>query len=425
MALAPREERVVHISKRTCTTVVIFVVVVVLFGWIAAVGGTRNVISLIDALTRIIGIIAPFGILISVLLLFWGLGTYITDSPSDPDKNVRLGRKRIVHSILLFLVLAILWGLTQFMQQSFGVQYSSSNLRNAEIPYVGAPVDKSSSPAYMPERYQESPTPLDITDTREFMKTSYTATLKTRDVRGMARNAKSIIREVEGRIDSEEVTEKYASLRFVVPQNKFESFRDEIENLVHTKLYVENVSSKNLLGQKQGIEQRTASEAGYRANLEQQKQSLDSNHAVTSSAYKSELASIVSQLATVRAQLRTAVDPQERSLLQIQETTLVNRESSVRQSIATENKTYNTRSAELASQIANSDGALSNLSSQDTQLLNNVATVTGSISIEWASLWALAVLLSHIHPVWIILVLILLAWWLGRRMRIIPRIEFV
>ena len=423
------DERVVQLSKKKFIGGIIVLILIALVGM--GVQSASSAASLIYDFRQLMDAITGIIVILSVLLLIWGLATYIIDGPvNDPERNKKIGRKRMVLGVIIFLVVGLLWVLAQFLNNSMGIQGSSANLRNQEMPYIDNSVSDSSYsapsiPMMTPPYYQDQKQQADITDTREFLKTSYSADIKTRDVRAMARNVKSIIREVDGRVDNEQIDEKRASLRFVVPQTKFESFRSEVEDLGYAKLYTENVSSENLLGQKQDIEQQTSSQSQYLADLQQQKQTLDNAHMGTAASYKKELASVVAQLATVRANLATAETTEKFTLYQIQETTLMDRESSLRRKIDIENKTYATKSTDLTNQIANAEAGLSSLSQQDTQLMNNVATVSGSISIERASLWAIAVLVSPLHPAWIILILLLLLWWFGRRVGFLPRVEFV
>lgn len=413
-----REDRVVQVSKKKFfgTIIVLIIIAVVVMGS----QGNGYSYGFFYNFERFMDNVGGIGLILAVLWLIWGLFTYITDSPSDPEKNKRLGQKRIGSGAILFLIISLLWVLAQYTGRSY---YGISSMQNVSAPSVGE--YGGSGTTMVPPEYRDQYGQKDITDTREFLKTSYSADIKTADVRTMERNVKSIVREEDGRVDSEQVSDRSAYLRFVVPQTKFESFRTKVAALTYAKLYVENISSENLLGQKQNIEGQTASQATYLADLQAQKKTLDSTHATKSAGYKKELADIVSQLATARVKINSAQTSDERTLYQIQETTLMARESSIRSSITAENKSYGTTSAELASKIANSNSYLSNLSQQDTDLLNNVATVSGSVSIEYADWWALAVLLSPIHPGWLVLILVLVVWYILRRTHVLPRIEFV
>ncbi|PIR44461.1 MAG: hypothetical protein COV10_04375 [Candidatus Vogelbacteria bacterium CG10_big_fil_rev_8_21_14_0_10_51_16] len=404
------QERVIHVSKRKFFGAII---VLIIIGLVATT--MHNTYGSYGLFDELVSASTGIGVILSVLWLIWGLGTNIINGPvDDPEKNKRLGRKRMILGLITFLVIGLLWVLVRFLASSMGL-YDSTNMMSQEIPYVGTTVRRPG-----PEQSQP-----DITDTREFLKMSYSANLKSRDVRNTARNVKSIIREADGRVDSEQVTDKHASLRFVVPQTRFESFRAEVESLTHKKLYVENVSSENLLSQKQNIERATSDQSSYLADLQLQKQTLANAHAGTSATYQRELASVLAQLVSVRESIRTAQTSQQRALFEIQETTLVARESTLRQNIDSENKTYAIKSADLANQIASAEKGLTNLGQQDTDLMNKVATVTGSIDIAWVSLWAMAVLISPLHPAWIILIVLLLLWWLGRLAGLLPRIELV
>ena len=114
------------------------------------------------------------------------------------------------------------------------------------------------SKAYYPDSY---PYPyynqgVPATDTREFLKVNYNASMRTRDVQGLTRRVVTTVRGFDGRIDQESSSPEYGSVGFVIPQSKYDAFRDELESLVNSRFLTVNVSSQNLLPQKQSIEEQ-------------------------------------------------------------------------------------------------------------------------------------------------------------------------
>jgi len=120
----------------------------------------------------------------------------------------------------------------------------------------GAPMmDNSVTSRLMRPDYYPNPE-VPITDTREFLKTYYKASMQTRDVSALTRRVETTVRGYDGRIDNESSAEKYGYVSFVLPQAKYETFRAELESLVSSRFLKVNISSQNLLSQKVGIEEQ-------------------------------------------------------------------------------------------------------------------------------------------------------------------------
>lgn len=338
-------------------------------------------------------------------------------------KVIRLSKKKLGWLVVIVVVLLLLvWAVINVVGRTYGID-QNSRLRGSQVPLVESPFGGESAPAVMPAYYPNNGSP-DITDTREFLKTSYSAELKTRDVRGVTRNVKGAIKDAEGRIDNISTSDRSAYISFVVPETKFEDFRDEIESLTQHKLYSERVSSENLLGQKQSIERQQVDQNSSLASLQQQEKTESQQHALNASSLKRDLGSVQAQLFSVRAQLAsTTLAADQRTLLLSEESTLLQREASAKKRLDKENSTYVARHNDLLSWISNAQNALNNLDAQNTDLLNNVATVSGSISVTWVSYWDILKIYSPIHPTWIIIILILVLWFLLRKR--LPKIEWV
>lgn len=110
------------------------------------------------------------------------------------------------------------------------------------------------NPDYYPYPYPNSDVP--VSDTREFLKVYYNASMLTRNVLSLTRRVEESVRGYGGRIDQESSSQKYGYLSFVLPQSKYNEFRAELESLVGSRFLTLNISSQNLLSQKVSIEEQ-------------------------------------------------------------------------------------------------------------------------------------------------------------------------
>src|SRR3989344_5004033 len=188
---------------------------------------------------------------------------------------------------------------------------------------------KGGSDMYYPYPYPSPDVP--VTDTREFLKVYYNASMRTRDVSVLTRRVETTVRGYSGRIDHESSSPQYGYVSFAVPQSKYDAFRAELESLVASRFLTVNISSQNLLPQKVSIE-------------EQQKQAD-----TALSDYKTARQKIVSAHARIVQFLQSKKD-------------------------ADRNIKY-------------AEDWIKAVQTQDQTLLDNVATVTGTVSIAWISLW--------------------------------------
>lgn len=236
------------------------------------------------------------------------------------------------------------------------VMMDSSGSSRGALP----PSESKIAPDIYPYPY---PTPdMPITDVREFLKVYYSATMRTRNVQGLTRRVETTVRGYSGRIDQQLSSQYYGSVSFAIPANKYDAFRDELESLVNSRLITTNISSQNLLPQKLSIE-------------EQQKQAN-----TTLSNYRAE-----------RQKLITAHTSAVQALqAQINQSTDQNILASLRQQLASENASYTAQLNAIESSIKSAEEWQKALQTQDQTLLDNVATVTGTVSLQWISLWDMA-----------------------------------
>jgi Ca2+/Na+ antiporter len=233
-----------------------------------------------------------------VLTLLYLIIRIIKSISAKTDEQRKGGRSKIVYSILCLFFILFLWG-THFFFKDIYPSPQNGALYEDDIPCVpnqalgiacdeyrdfsnslGAPGSRAPSMGFENDRnsydgsYNKGYGNPSISDTREFLKTSYASEIKTRDVSDTVKDVKNSVKGADGRIDSLESSEKYGYISFVVPKSKFEAFRDEIESLTHEKLYTEDISSKNLLTQKQGIEEQET-DVNYRlTNIQIEKERI-------------------------------------------------------------------------------------------------------------------------------------------------------
>jgi len=287
------------------------------------------------------------------------------------DTQSTLHSFRPKHISLLTIVLAILTVVTFIAISGPGVQYAvpmMGGVREAVMDTVSsggasAPAENKIAPdMYYPNPYPYPTPDVPITDTREFLKVYYNASMRARDVQGLTRRVETTVRGYSGRIDQQSSSQQYGSISFAVPQSKYDAFRTELESLVPSRFLTTNISSQNLLPQKLSIE-------------EQQKQA---DTALVN--YRAERQKIITAHTNAVQALQT----------QINESTEQGIISSLTQQLVSENSSYTVRLSSIDKRIQSAEEWQKAVQTQDQELLNNVATVTGTVSIQWISFWGIA-----------------------------------
>ena len=250
---------------------------------------------------------------------------------------------------------------------------------------------------YYPYYNQDVP----VTDTREFLKVNYNASMQTRDVQGLTRRVETTVRGYDGRIDQESSSPKYGYVSFVVPQAKYEAFRDELEGLVDSRFLTVNISSQNLLPQKQSIEEQQEQAESTLADYKAARQKIVNAHANAIKSLQSQIDADAEELIFLRAQTQT---PQIQAQIQAMydEWLLLN------QRLANENASYSSQLRNADANIAYAEKWQTAVETQDQALLDTVATVTGSVSLQWISYWAMAQL--YLPGYWIPAIFAILAF---------------
>ncbi len=329
------------------------------------------------------------------------------------QKTITLSIKKILISIGVIIILFIAY---QIFLGNMGRHRYASDISlslDSEMPAVDFSEDTSNRNA-------------SISDTREFMKVSYSGNIKTRDVQDISRDVRGIVRDMNGRIDSENVSEKYGRINFVIPKSNLQDFRDEIESLTHAKLYTENTSSENLLSEKKSLENRSDTATTYLANTQSEKSKLEST-------YTKEITSLQSQIKTLEKLSQEKIsqigvwssaqnDIYRDQINQLNQETanIADQISNLRNTITQKNRIYTQERDRLNATITQINSEIDLIKKDDLNFTEKIETVSGSVSIEWVSVWELVKLISPIPPLVITVLLVIIFWYILRKFNKVP-----
>jgi hypothetical protein len=247
------------------------------------------------------------------------------------------------------------------------------------------------------------------TDTREFLKVYYSASMRTRDVQGLTRRVETTVHGYGGRVDQESISPQYGSVSFAVPQSRYDAFRAELESFVGNRFLTINISSQNLLPQKVSIEEQQKQADTALSDYKTARQKIVSAHVGAVQSLQSKIDADAARLVTLRAETQT---PQVLSEIQ----TVTDDWTAQKQRLANENASYTTQLNNADRNIKGAEDWQKAVQTQDKTLLDNIATVTGTVSVQWISLWDIVLL--YLPGFWIpfiFAVLTLLSFLYDRR----------
>jgi len=320
---------------------------------------------------------------------------FLSKIPMDLNDTVSPRRSPFVwlpvafSAMAVFVLLFNMAGYPKF--STVGISEQNNDIQ-VEAPMGFFPAsdsyNKSSGSATMPYPYYREDG-LSIADQREFLKVGYNATLQTRHVADLKAKVEMIVRGLDGRVDASNSSEKYGYVSFAIPKNELEIFKMEIKDLVGERFYFEQTNSQNLLPQKQMIEENQRQNQNNLNSLQIERGQIVKNHNQNISSFWSRINSNNTEINALNLEYQSANSKRRGEILnrisQLQtEINIINSE------IANENKSYQTKISNLDAQIKNIQNNLGALQIQDNNLLDDVATVNGSISLNWISLWKLA-----------------------------------
>src|SRR3989344_4905809 len=331
----------------------------------------------------------------------------MTDNQANPRS---FWPRRISWLTIILALLAIVTFLAIFgsgMQYAIPMRTGIGVMENSGSSGAAPMMDNSVSSAPAQGKadsslYYPYPDPnIPVTDTREFLKVYYSASMRTRDVQGLTRRVETTVRGYNGRIDQQSSSPQYGFVSFVVPQSKYDAFRAELEGLVGSRFLTINISSQNLLPQKISIEEQQKQADTALADYKTARQKIVNAHANTVRSLQSQIDADAQELASLRAQAPTYE-------IQAQIQAVSDDLTQLRQRLPNEKTSYSVQLKNADANIKYAEDWQTAVQKQDTALMDNVATVNGSVSIRWISLWEMAQL--YLPGYWIPTIFAVLAF---------------
>lgn len=264
----------------------------------------------------------------------------------------------------------------------------------------------------MPEPGTVATLPL---DTRELMETRYNASMKTRDVNKLANQVQTIIRGHGGRIDNLSTQEKYAYISFALPKDKFDQMMAQLKDLVPKKMYTETIYAYNRLAEKQSIETSAEKITEEILRLQTEKEELTATHETKADEIQNRIDALTASIDTQKKLKAATSNPTKIADINAE----IDRLTAEKRTAETELKTLNSRYeidlGRLDRSIKRQNDALDNLDVRDETLSAEVETVTGTINIQWVSIWQIIKIYVPIKPIIIGLIVLVTLYLLFRR----------
>ena len=246
-------------------------------------------------------------------------------------------------------------------------------------------MEEGVAPEYYPLPPSVDTREIPVTDTREFLKIDYRAQIRTRHAEELAERLLLTVRGLGGRVDSATYSQEYGFIQFVVPKDEFETFRSQIENMVRARFLIQDVSTENLLPQKQSIEEERESLAGTLEALSAERARVVSAHTQAVAALQLRLQTVAEELKDLEAERGGTSKEKERREARKEE--LVEERSALYAILADENTTYAARIGALDARIRAANEDVGQNAERDHELQDTVETVRGTITFEWISVW--------------------------------------
>ncbi len=264
------------------------------------------------------------------------------------------------------------------------VAYPSSAPMPPTAVSMGVSYDMMSPQPYPYPGYSEP----NAKDTREFLKVSYGAEMQTRDVQGLVREVERTVRGADGRIDHTSSAREYGYVSFVVPMSKYDALRDELESLVNSRFLKVNISSENLLPQKVSIEEQQKYVETTIADLRDERASLVAGHTRAVASIQAEINTNTQEIARLNSE--TTTDPLRQAQITARLQALYSAQNVLKARLNNENSSYADELDYVDYELKYAEKSLEAVKSQDQDLLDSVATVNGSVSVQWISLYDMA-----------------------------------
>lgn len=348
------------------------------------------------------------------------------------QKIIKISKKKLLITVVVIIVLGFIWhnNSNQYLYEP--MDYPEVGIETTSVEAPRHDVVDSEGMMYEKDLYYPEPLPpyydrdVDVTDTREFLKTTYGAHFYTKNVSDTVDKVETAIKSVGGRIDGLNSSDRHGYISFVIAKSNLSEFRDEIEKITHAKLYTESISSKNLLHEKVDIEDRTEDVVESLEDAEQAKRNLDQSHKDKIDYWTAQILALQEQLDDDLwyEEMGAAYSEDERSVIVDDERNKVMEQIlALQQKQRVENVNYSHKNNNLVTQINNLGGNLEVLEEEDTDFMNDIETVEGHVQVELINCWEKWGRLS-VTPMWLNVVIVVgIAWWILNRRKIVPKIE--
>lgn len=256
-------------------------------------------------------------------------------------------------------------------------------------------------------------------DTREFMDTEYYATINSRDVYDDSEKTLTLLRGNGARIDSANQSTRYARISFAMPKSSLEKMIGELKELVPGKFYVESTQSENLLKQKQSIEEEEKSAEQELERLEDQRQDVIDSYTQNINMWKDALDSANRKIESINKEKASTFEPGKIELLSLEFSKEQAAKLKAESKILMFESQYEIDLETADKRISEQQAAIQKLDEEDTALVQKTEVVTGTISLQWISVWGILNLYLPVRPILITLI-IMGAWYLLAKRKTAP-----
>lgn len=328
-------------------------------------------------------------------------------------------KKRLIVNSISLVILFVFYFFFSLSQNMVGIGQGGS----VPIPALSGSYSTNTSRTMMPDFYRNDynnygNNNVNISDTREFIKKTFSATLKIREVESTAKKVEVLIKGMDGRIDSSNVSTQYGYFTFVIPKSKLDEFELQLRTYTNVKFYSQQVSSQNLLNEKQNLERNQDTTKNSISSLTTQQKQISDDFTKTSKTLKEELSTKNTQLKTIQntilqkeSALTVATDTAIRATLVNQLTSLRQSEQNANRNIQAITLNLTTATNNFKSQMSNfgislsqQNSMLANLGVQENNFFDNIETVNGTVSINYISVWEIIDLYSPVNPFIILMI---------------------
>lgn len=241
-----------------------------------------------------------------------------------------------------------------------------------------------------------------ISDPREFLKTDYRATVRTRHVARDTERIRTVIRGFDGRIDRAEYSREWGSITFVLPAQQLSAFREELGTIMGARFVEESVARENLLPEKQALDARRGELSSTLETLNKSREDLSRAHARAINSIQNNINSTNQRLIFLAAS--TSTDPLRIAEINAEKQRLNGVLADEYRILMQENERYGSASATLETNMTNARAEMARNGRDNTDLIDTVDTVRGTITLQRITIWGIMEL--YISMEWMAWILI-------------------